>query len=570
MNKEGAGDITNIKALMLQVLFSTAGISAFLYVCGMLALRSKLNMLGIWTGVDLNSYDYLDESIRIFSSLPIILLFLSASAVPFLLVTSVAGLFGYSFPWHSNRFISRRYLLPLVLLSLLLIYFFLLPMGNADLLFRNDRQLNDCLALVVSRGNETWAFFCMQILVSLLLFFLLYRLWSTNYPRRNIVYQYFKWAMAIIFLINCILIPINYGVMISPINYHQAEVSLTRGGIVDGDTIQGNLLLQTDRELVLYVKNTKEGKGSLFVINRADIGGIRIDDAPQSLLAEIWPDEKTKRPGMMKMGKIFLIVVLLFFVTLTSAFAEKKSDLKNIQPLENEKTETTISADTNILFQLFPTLVDHLSTFGNEITTILNNFQNIIKGDREAESLPDRKDLNIWIYDINGKKFRQITSDGGYFSPRVSPDGQRICFIKDSKLWKMTVDGTTKILIDQQQPYDRVLGWDGKSHYLLVGKNKKLYLLERQQKELREMGLGSGKLKNITVDTFIRISQTASNGKMIYAAGKGNDSRRLIEDHDDYMNAKVILDDGSINLSPCWLNHENGIIYVSNRKNEEK
>ena len=406
-------------------------------------------------------------------------------------------------------------------------------MGNQNLLFRNIAKTNLFLPLVVSCNAGTWTFYSVQILVSVFIFFLALRLWLTNDPQRDNVYGYLKGITTLLFFINFILVPINYGVMISSKEYREAIVLLTKKGIVDGDSIQGTLLLQTDRELVLLSENLKKEQQSLFVIRRANIGGIRIIDALDPLLTEIWNDELKKN---------------------------------------KEKVHTVIPMDTNLLFQLSPTLVDYLSTLGNEITTILNNFQKIVKGGRVAENIPDRSGLNIWIYDIDGERFRQITTDGDYFSPRVSSDGQRICFIKDSKLWEMTIDGREKTLIDQQRPYNRITGWDGKSQYLLIGKERKLYLLDRQQKDLQEIILGIEKFKKITVDAFIKISQTASSGKMIYAARKERDSGswRLIEDHDDYVIAKVVLDDGYINLSPSWLNDENRIIFVSNRKKIQK
>lgn len=530
---EGSRDITKIKTLILQVLFSTAGISAFLYVCGMLAVRSKMNMLGIWTDVDLNSCDYINESIRIFLNLPIILGCLSASAVPVILIIYLAGLFGYSFSWNRNKHIPLKYCSLFLLLISIMTIIFAQPMGNQNLLFRNIAKTNLFLPLVVSCNAGTWAFYSVQILVSVFIFFLALRLWLTNDPQRDNVYGYLKGITTLLFFINFILVPVNYGVMISSKEYREAIVLLTKKGIVDGDSIQGTLLLQTDRELVLLSENLKKEQQSLFVIRRANIGGIRIIDALDPLLTEIWNDELKKN---------------------------------------KEKVHTVIPMDTNLLFQLSPTLVDYLSTLGNEITTILNNFQKIVKGGRVAENIPDRSGLNIWIYDIDGERFRQITTDGDYFSPRVSSDGQRICFIKDSKLWEMTIDGREKTLIDQQRPYNRITGWDGKSQYLLIGKERKLYLLDRQQKDLQEIILGIEKFKKITVDAFIKISQTASSGKMIYAARKERDSGswRLIEDHDDYVIAKVVLDDGYINLSPSWLNDENRIIFVSNRKKIQK
>ena len=58
--------------------------------------------------------------------------------------------------------------------------------------------------------------------------------------------------------------------------------------------------------------------------------------------------------------------------------------------------------------------------------TPLDNFEKIFRSDEKiVDTVPDLGNLNIWIYDIQNKIFKQVTKDGGYYSPRVSTDGHQ-------------------------------------------------------------------------------------------------------------------------------------------------
>ena len=142
-----------------------------------------------------------------------------------------------------------------------------------------------------------------------------------------------------------------------------------------------------------------------------------------------------------------------------------------------------------------------------------------------------------------------------------------ISFIKNSKLWCMPINGENKKLVDDQLLHKRILAWnETASKYLLLGNRRKVFLLNTEDKILQELLPGVGNFKDITVNSFIELSRTFSNGKSIFANKIEGSSWRLLEDHPDYKNAKVIIDDGNINLTPAWMNNGRRILYASSRK----
>ena len=556
---------TDIKSLMLQTLFSTAGLSALLYVCGMIAVRSKLNMLGVWTGVDLDVYDYFNESVRIFLSLPVIFGCLIAVALLLILLDYVAGLAGYEFTWSSRRPVALGYGMAIAFLCLTTTCFFVQPMSNSDLLFVNSAKTNAFLPLVVTHRKATWLLFFSQLLVTAILFMLVYRLWSSSSSRKKFLYGFCRMAVTAFFLINCFLIPINYGVMISSQKYSMATIFLNEKDEVIPDSVQGFLLLQTDRELVLYQDKGRETGACLLIINRADISRIQITEASKPLLEDIWQGQIRTEGEMKKTMYAFFAVLLLFVLTSSVAFAEKKSTHEDAS-LKQEKTTPQADMDKSMFLQFFPAIADYLSACGDDIVAILNSFQNIVKGEERNSGVEERSDLNIWTYNPEQGSYRQITRDGGYFSPRISQDGAYISFIKDSKLCQMRMDGKGQNIVDQTRPYDRLIGWDGHSRYLLADKDGNLLSLDTGEGSLQKIKLGEGDFRNISMDALIEIAETAPGGKTIRACRKADNSWRIIEDCKDCINARIVIDDGFRNLSPSWLNNGKGIIFVSNRQ----
>lgn len=556
-----------MKKVVWELLFSSVGIYAFLYIGGMLAVSAKLNMLGLWSEVDLNAFYYVNETVRILANnLPLLLLGMLVGSAPFLLIGYVMKFVGYSLSWNKNRSISLPFCFLFVIYYSILLYFFLQPMGNYDLLFRKTAHVNDYLHLVINRNKISWTFYYIQVFSVISILLLLARLWSIKHVHLNKVYQYVKWVLTILFLIHLIFIPINYGLMISSKDFRKATVLLTADDIAKDKRLEGYLLIQTDKDLIFLTTNSNEVDDRLFIINREQIAGIHIlIESQNNMLADISRNALINKNGGLEMIRWPAIIFLLLIGTLSIAFSERTNQKINTQ---QQTTEAMPSADLfNIeqMHQLFPILSDYLSKFGTEIETILENLQNILKGEEEVEKLPDIHDLNIWIYDIREQSFKQITNDGGYFSPRTSIDSQIIVFIKDSKLWKMAIDGKDKILVDGKQPYQRILGWDGASQYLLLGEDNKLLLLNTHKNAINEIELGIGRFKNINIDAFISLSEISSSGKTIYASKSSDNSWHLVEDRGDYESANLLIDDGNINLTPCWMDGESKVIYVSNR-----
>jgi hypothetical protein len=81
------------------------------------------------------------------------------------------------------------------------------------------------------------------------------------------------------------------------------------------------------------------------------------------------------------------------------------------------------------------------------------------KGDLVAYTVTDiDKEANrgvaqIYVVPIGGGTARQLTSDAkGSASPRWSPDGSRIAFIREDQIWTMDASGGTLKQIPQSRP----------------------------------------------------------------------------------------------------------------------
>jgi Tol biopolymer transport system component len=57
------------------------------------------------------------------------------------------------------------------------------------------------------------------------------------------------------------------------------------------------------------------------------------------------------------------------------------------------------------------------------------------------------KEGNIWRYDIEAKKKKQLTTQGGIFSPFYLSDDTKILYFRDSNLWIMNSDGNNQKLL---------------------------------------------------------------------------------------------------------------------------
>jgi hypothetical protein len=554
-------DISNNKTvkLLINVCLSSAGVYALLFSFGFLSLRAKLNMLGVWTNISLSQEIYVNETIvsipRLLAGLLISsFLLLPISYVIFILLRKLFSL-------KTKKIMPMWYFI-IFIASFFLLYYFLQPLGNQDLLLKNG-QSNEFASLIINRQLFTHFFYQFQIVTSIFLLYVLLRLWTSRDLSDKNIYFIFKIMLTMIFSMTIFLIPINHGVLISSNEYRRATLRLKSNDSIPDfkESFQVYPIIETSNELVFAFdagdisnSDTEKIKDMRVVMIKSYlIKSITFADKSDDIMRLAYKDNK--QIGGNDMGFTKLFITLLMFL-LTTAFLGIIPERVNAQSTKSEEKEG--QNDTSWA-RVFPALKNK-SLDG--LFQILENLSSGLKGDKP--SVNDMSQLNIWIYDIKKNNYKQITKDGGYLYPRISLDGKKISYIKNSQLGIMDFDGSDKKVVDSQKKYQKLLGWNSKtSEYLLSTEEGTLYFLNVEKKSLKEINLGTGDFKNVDVESFIRLSQTSSNQKEVYDARKNN-VWAIYEYHEDYEEPKELIKDGYINYSPSWID-EDKIIFVSNR-----
>jgi hypothetical protein len=549
-------DISNNKIikLLIEVVLSSAGIYAILFFFGFLSLRAKLNMLGIWTGISLSQEMYVNEAIV---SIPRLLAGLLISSflilpIPYLIVSLLRKLFS----WNIKKIMLLWYFI-IFIASLFLLYYFFQPIKNQDLLLKNS-QLNEFASLIINRQFFTHLLYQFQILTSIFLLYVLIGLWTSNDLSNKNIYLF-----TMIFLTNVSLIPINHGILISSNEYRKATLRLKSNDSVPDfkESLKIYPIIKTDKELVFlfdadYVKkpDTEEIKDPRVVMIKNDlIKSITFAQKSDDIMRLVYKNNKQTGGNDMRFSKLFITLSMFL---LTIGCLGVVTGIVDAQSKKDGKKQ--VQADTSWV-SVFPMLATKAM---DEVFQILESLSSGLKGDEPA--INDISQLNIWIYDIKNKNYKQITKDGGYLYPRISLDGKKISYIKEVQLYIMDIDGKDKKLVDNQKKYQKLLGWNSdKSEYLLFTEDDKLFFLNAEKRTLKEIQLGAGNFKHIDIKSFIRLSQTFTNQKEVYETRKNN-VWTIYEYHKDYEKPKILIRDSNINYSPSWID-ENEIIFVSNR-----
>lgn len=577
--EEGPTSWKKIKGMSLQLAVSTAGVSALLYLLGFLALRAKLNFLGVWTDLSLSSQQNLDAA----ASFLVMAALYALIAVPCLLLLlylaflPVQRLLGFRLSWHLRRPFSLR--TGMVLFFLFLAFWFA---------FSQALGLQDALLGACPSGTVQWMvltplwgtlLYMVQVLSIAVLALVQMRLWSSVPAGPQAACRILRALFLPLTLASLVLMMMNYGVLVSSRSYRKAELSVTSSSGAAA-SLSGYPLLQTDQELVLYLPASDEkawtnrcsrppdspSLGAAVVllprdtVRRIDFSTISNDpitlDVPES--------------QRMLMMKTFSLMILLLLVSSSLVLAEQVPPVAGTAGSTQQRSPTGTSPErdgkvvtsTSWLGHFFPILRKH----GADVLTSLQNVADALRGD-EGNGAIDSSTLNVWTYSIPDRTYRQLTQGGGYLYPRASSDGKSVSVLRNGELQVVDLASQKSRTIETQKKLALLLGWrEEAEEYLLADGEGRAYLLNVRDGTLDEIALGRDDLRSVTLDRLLTLARTAPSGAEVFDSsaitGTGHE---ILVDRPGALEAETVLSDGFVNRTPSWLKDGEVIVYVSNR-----
>ncbi|MCI5188733.1 MAG: hypothetical protein D3905_02820 [Candidatus Electrothrix sp. AS4_5] len=524
---------------------------ALIYCFGLISFKAQLNMLGVWLGISYNQEIFREIFINFITSAGPQLALISIIFLPLVTLAFFIQLkiFNFTLTWKQDQPISLLSCALLTIIYIIIFFLYSLPLANQELLLSDAGIKNDYAYLfaVSDYSKFNFFFYYLELLSLFVLLFAVVRLWSSNPVLNKKTYLFFQIFLSLLGSIHLLLIPINYGILFSSSNYYPANIK-----IKDSQSIRGYPIIQTDKEVVIFVEQDDKNKKKILFKKRSDITEIVFDKKSVNILDTLFKHQLTGKKTMEgKFMKTIIGLTICFFLSFTLVFAQKEQTQKiTVKPEE----------DISFLAKMYPYLI---AMPVEKIIETLESLSSALRGDGD-DSVTVRSDqLNIWLYDLINKELKQITKNGGYLFARGSNDGDKISYIRKNKLWIMDAGGNNQKIIDERFQYSQLLGWNSISgEYLIVTRDDKLLSLNKKNDSVEELVPEQGKLKKVLLDGFVQLSRKALGGKSISSLNQ-QDRWFIIEDHEDYDEAKIILENEHILYSPSWFSGDSKIIFVS-------
>lgn len=524
---------------------------ALIYCFGLISFKAQLNMLGVWSGISYNQEIFREIFIVFLTSAGSQLALISIVFLPiiFLALFIPLKLFKFTLTWKQDQPLSSLSCLVLTILYIIVFFIYSQPLANQELLLFAPEIKNDYAYLFTISEYSTFNFFFyyLEVISLLVLLFAVIKLWSSKPAPNSKTYLFFQFFLSLLGGIHLLLIPINYGVLFLSNNYYPANIK-----IKDSQPIRGYPIIQTDKDLVIFVEKDDKTEQKILFKKRSDINEIVFDKKSTNILDTLFKHQLTGEKTMeWKFKKTIIGLTLCFLLSFTLVFAQKEHSQKiTIKPED----------DVSFLAEIYPYLI---AMPVEKIIETLESLSSALRGDGDDSVTVHPDQLNIWLYDLINKKLKQITKNGGYLSPRGSNDGSKISYIRKNKLWIMDTDGNNQKIIDDRFQYLQLLGWNSISgEYLLVTKENKLLSLSKKNDSVEEIVPQQGKLKKVLLDGFVQLSRKTLGDKSISSLNQ-QDRWFIIEDHEDYDEAEVILENEHILYSPSWFSGDSKVIFVS-------
>lgn len=261
---------------------------------------------------------------------------------------------------------------------------------------------------------------------------------------------------------------------------------------------------------------------------------------------------------MRKNGQLLIkIFVILFF--LSGILGRKLEVAPNIFAGEQDDELTA----SNIKMS-HKKLLDQFGINHNEFS----QYETIRRSRRNGSDKPTADSLNIWILNLQTKDLLQMTFDGGYLSPIMSPDDIEVWYVFRGTIWKMNLDGSNKRqAFSQNKEVRLLLRWlnNNKERLVFLTENNEIFTIEIQSGKL-QLALSTSASDDDAdfISKLIEFTRTSKENVFVFDDVYQNKWDILLKRKDNKYNDKLTNDE-YIDRDPSWSTDEKSILFVSDR-----
>lgn len=189
------------------------------------------------------------------------------------------------------------------------------------------------------------------------------------------------------------------------------------------------------------------------------------------------------------------------------------------------------------------------------------DYQVFNENDRSLKPEEYVNSLNIWQLDINTKDMRQLTFDGGYESPVISPDRLDLCYIKEGAIFTKNIEsGQVRKIVEPQDGPTYIIHWADHGIILFLGDtHNTIYKFNTSSRDLTSDSYDTNIFNKVI--EISRVNQ--SNNTLIYDDIHENDWNLLLKPKES-LYAMLITEDNYQDRDPSWIN-KSLVLFVSNR-----
>jgi len=252
---------------------------------------------------------------------------------------------------------------------------------------------------------------------------------------------------------------------------------------------------------------------------------------------------------MMKKRIIYILLIMLLMFS-----------CKHKKTWENAKIDNTISSYENYLEQ-FPDgmFADSAKIFIDEL--IWENTAFVFVSSRDDNDGNNIQNTDIFYQKVNATDAKNIVSqgNGNYHDPDLSPDGNKILFIKNGDINIINTDGSELNKITDTQDNDDP-SWTPDGSGILFTSTRlsnvpKLFLMDLATKNIEEIHTNQ---ENIVNPVF-----SPDGEKIAFAAHNDSTGYNIYIINNDGSDSKQITDDLDLDYSPSWSPDGLQIVYSS-------
>lgn len=542
---DGVG--TTVSRAFAKLALSSAGVGALLYVLGFVAVRAKLNMLGVVSAsASLRSEIYIQEFIRFVVAVPLFSVLALAVLVvilgPIALALRHFGLTDLSVALR--RPVTARHAA-------------LTGAGFAAVILRIATSLDVKQGLLLGcdgylgtlpGSHQAYILFGLQLCALIPLLGFVVRLFV--HFGSSLVTPVLLGAHVLLLVAAVSQLMIGYGTMIASNIYE--VVTLTSDGKSE---TTGYLLLETDREYVIAVPPTPEHSDAREIVTVGRTSGqvLKVRHQPVRADGQL-PDLVKEVCGARSQGPTpwsLPLLALLVFAVAGTALAGSPQGLP-------DGGHRAVETETEWLVRFFPPVLGAAEVVFQAIDAVVRS----VRGDDDEVPSSAAK-LNVWLFSFESRALRPLTVDGGYTYPRVSSDSRSLAVLRNGQIWLVRLDREERKRVSESQ-FVGLLAWDTvRGELLAVDSNGEPWIvaLDGNQRRART----AKPQRAVSVSELLQLSRTNRQRAQLFdAKGVGSNGRAILVDR-GAAEAETVIEDAFGNWMPSWLPDREEFVFVSDR-----